>query len=292
MSSSESPVILITGCSTGFGRSLAQNALIRGLRVVATARRLSAITDLGDKGAQIFTLDVTDSPQEIKSFAEKAINAFGQVDILVNNAGWLLGGAIEEITPEEVKSQFDTNFFGIINITNAFMPHLRARKTGTIVNVSSAGSYSALSGGGMYAASKAALECLTETWAHELGPFNIRAMSVNLGAFRTSVASAPNTKSPTNTINDYELTHYYYNLFREGSGKEIGDPDKGANKVLDVVMLKTDKALPVRFALGDDAVGLIKRRLKRRLAELDEWESFGVGTNIDGTKYEEVAWYE
>jgi len=77
---------------------------------------------------------------------KKAIGVFGQIDILVNNAGWLLGGAIEEITPEEVKAQFDTNFFGVINVTNAFLPHLRSRKTGTIVNISSIGSYLALNG--------------------------------------------------------------------------------------------------------------------------------------------------
>ncbi|KAF9076973.1 hypothetical protein BDP27DRAFT_1203550, partial [Rhodocollybia butyracea] len=142
--------------------------------VIATARRLSAIEDLKDKGAQTFTLNVDDTPQELKSFAEKAIGAFGQIDILVNNAGWLLGGAIEENTPDEVKAQFDTNFFSVINITNAFLPHLRSRKTGTIVNISSQGSYLALAGAGIYSASKAALECITDTWAKELAPFNVR----------------------------------------------------------------------------------------------------------------------
>ncbi|KAF9076966.1 hypothetical protein BDP27DRAFT_1357732 [Rhodocollybia butyracea] len=287
--SSEPPVILITGCSTGFGRSLAENSLARGLRVIATARRLSAIEDLRDKGAQVFTLNVDDTPQELKSFAEKAIGAFGQIDMLVNNAGWLLGGAIEEITPEEVKAQFDTNFFGVINVTNAFLPHFRSRKTGTIVNISSDASYLVLSGAAIYIASKAALDCITEIWAVELAPFNIRATSVNLGAFRTAVASS-NTKPSTNTIDGYDIAHGWHKLFQERSGKELGNTDKGAAKLLDLVMMKTDKALPARFALGEDAVSLIKKCLNRRLAELEEWESFGMGTNVDGLKFEETEW--
>jgi len=220
---------------------------------------------------------------------KKAIGVFGQIDILVNNAGWLLGGAIEEITPEEVKAQFDTNFFGVINVTNAFLPHLRSRKTGTIVNISSIGSYLALNGGGIYAASKAALECITDTWAKELATFNIRATSVVLGGFRTAVASS-NTKPPINTIDDYNGAHEWHKSFQERSGKELGDTDKGARKLLDLVTMKTDKALPVRFTLGEDAIDLTEKLLNKRIAELEEWRSFGMGTNVDGLKYEGAEW--
>ncbi|KAF5393148.1 hypothetical protein D9757_001324 [Collybiopsis confluens] len=287
--SSEQPVILITGCSTGFGKSLAREALRGGLRVIATARRLEAIADLKEKGAETLLLDVSDKPDELEKFAEKAISAFGQVHILVNNAGYLLGGAIEENTPEEIQAQFDTNFFSVINVTNAFMPHFRSQRTGTIVNISSQGSYLAISGAGIYSATKAALDCLTQTWADELGPFNIRAMSVNLGAFRTSVASS-NSKGPQNTIQDYEAAHDWHKMFQERSGTELGDPNKAARKLLDLVTLNTEKSLPVRFALGDDAVNLIRKALKQRLTELDEWQSFGIGTNVDDMKYEGAAW--
>ncbi|KAJ4477167.1 NAD(P)-binding protein [Lentinula aciculospora] len=286
---SEDQVILITGCSTGLGRSLAEESLARGLRVIATARRLSAIEDLRDKGARVFTLDVTDKPDALKSFADEAINAFGQVDILVNNAGWLLGGAIEETTPEEIQSQFNTNFFSVINVTNAFMPHFRSRRTGTIVNISSQGSYIAVSGAGIYCASKAALDCLTETWSKELAPFNIRAVSVILGAFRTSVASS-GTKASTNTIEGYDLAHNSHKIFRERSGHELGDPTKAAQKIIELVTLKTERSLPVRFALGEDAVHLSRKHLEKRIAELDEWKSFGANTNIDGIKYEQADW--
>ncbi|KAE9410008.1 3-oxoacyl-reductase [Gymnopus androsaceus JB14] len=289
MSSTDFPVILITGCSTGLGRSLAQEALAKGLRVIATARRLSAIEDLRAKGARVFSLDVNDNVEELGKFAQKSIDAFGQVDILVNNAGWLLGGAVEENTPEEVQSQFNTNFFSVINVTNAFLPHFRGRKTGMIVNISSQGSYLALSGAGIYSATKAALDCLTECWADELRPFNIRVTSVNLGAFRTSVASS-NSKPPTNTIEGYDAAHNWHKVIQERAGGELGDPDKGARKLLELVTLKTDKSLPVRFALGEDAIYLIRKRLEGRIAELDEWKSFGIGTNVDGMEYEQASW--
>ncbi|GAW02138.1 short-chain dehydrogenase reductase sdr [Lentinula edodes] len=286
---SESQVILITGCSTGLGRSLAEEALARGLRVIATARRLSAIEDLRDKGARILTLDVDDKPERLKSFSVEAIGAFGQVDILVNNAGWLLAGAIEENTPEEIQAQFNTNFFSVINVTTAFLPHFRSRKTGTIVNISSQGSYLALSGAGIYSASKAALECLTEVWSNELSPFNIRAVSVVLGAFRTSVATS-NSKPPANTIEGYDIAHNFHRAFQARSGQELGDTAKAAKKLLDLVTLKTEKPLPARFALGEDAVYLTRKLLKRRLDELDEWDSYGMGTNVDGLRYEQADW--
>ncbi|KAJ3767621.1 NAD(P)-binding protein [Lentinula raphanica] len=286
---SDPQVILITGCSTGLGRCIAEEALAKGLRVIATARRLSAIEDLRDKGARIFTLDVNDKPTALKNFAAEAINAFGQVDILVNNAGWLLGGAVEENTPEEVQSQFATNFFSVINVTDAFLPHFRSRRTGTIVNISSQGSYLAGTGAGIYCTTKAALDCLTEVWAKELEPFNIRAVSIILGAFRTSVASS-NTKASTNIIEGYDAAHKFHEDFRKRSGQEIGDPVKAAKRILDLVTMKTEKPLPSRFAVGEDAIQLSKKHLKQRLSELEEWSSFGQGTNVDGVVYEGADW--
>lgn len=104
----------------------------------------------------------------------------GQVDYLINNAGFLQGGAIEENTPEENLAQFNTNFFGVINVTNAFLPHFRARKQGTIVNISSQGALLCIPGAGIYCASKAALDATSETWANELADFNIRCVSIQV----------------------------------------------------------------------------------------------------------------
>ncbi|EEB97812.1 hypothetical protein MPER_02793, partial [Moniliophthora perniciosa FA553] len=142
--------------------------------VIATARKLEAIDDLRENGAKTLSLDVTASEGVLEGFVKEALGVFGQVDILVNNAGYLLGGAIEENTEEEIRAQFDTNFFSVINLTTKFLPHFRSRKTGTIVNISSQGAYLAVSGAGTYCASKAALDCISEVWAKELAPFGIR----------------------------------------------------------------------------------------------------------------------
>ncbi|KAK7061040.1 hypothetical protein VNI00_000775 [Paramarasmius palmivorus] len=227
MSDSASPVILITGCSTGFGRSLALEALSRGLRVIATARRLETIADLEEKGAKTLSLDVTAPAEQLEEFAKKAIGAF----------------------LEDIKAQFDTNFFSVINLTTKFLPHFRSRKTGTIVNISSQGAYLALSGGGIYCASKAALD--SRCGPKELAPFGIRTMTVNLGAYRTAVAGS-NTKKPAKEIDGYNDAHEFLSIFQERSGQEPGDPAKAVKKLLDLVL--TSKELPARFTLGDDAI--------------------------------------
>ncbi|KAF5319883.1 hypothetical protein D9758_016058 [Tetrapyrgos nigripes] len=284
-----SPVVLITGCSTGFGRSLALEALSRGLRVIATARRLSALDELRDKGAKVFTLDVTSEPEALKDFAKEAIAAFGQIDVLVNNAGYLLGGAIEENTPEEIAAQFNTNFFSVINLTCAFLPHFRERRSGTIINISSQGSLLALSGGGIYGASKAALECITEVWSKELAPFNIRATSIILGAFRTAVAGSGTMKPEAGEIAGYDEAHEFLKVFQERSGKELGDPDKAAKKVLDLVTPSSElsaRPLPPRLVMGEDAVEFSTKILKSRLKDVEEWKQFGMGTNAEGPLYE------
>ncbi|ESK96524.1 short-chain oxidoreductase [Moniliophthora roreri MCA 2997] len=284
-----SSVILITGCSTGFGRSIALEALSRGLRVIATARKLEAIDDLREKGAKTLSLDVTASEGVLEVFVEEALGVFGQVDILVNNAGYLLGGAIEENAEEEIRAQFDTNFFSVINLTTKFLPHFRSRKTGTIVNISSQGAYLAISGAGIYCASKAALDCISEVWAIELAPFGIRTMSVNLGAYRTAVAGS-NTKRPAKgEIEGYNDAHEFQTLFQERSGQEQGDPAKAVKKILDLIDLKGQDGkplqLPARLALGDDAVELIGKVLQKRLEGLQQWREHGVGTNAEGPMF-------
>ncbi|ESK93856.1 short-chain dehydrogenase reductase sdr [Moniliophthora roreri MCA 2997] len=284
-SPASAPVILITGCSTGFGRSLALEALSHGMSVIATARRLDSIEDLGKKGAKVLVLDVTATREVLRNFATEAIGVFSQIDVLVNNAAYFLAGAVEEASEEQMRSQFDTNFFGVVNLTCAFLPHFRARKTGTIINISSQGAQLAISGSGLYAATKAAVDCISTVWSKELAPFNIRTMSVTLGTFRTAVAGS-NTKHPANQIEGYDSAHEFLTIFNGGSGQERGDTDKAAKKLLDVISLKEGDGLPlrlpVRLALGEDAVGHVPRILREQLREAEEWREYGSGTDIDG----------
>ncbi|THV02072.1 putative short-chain oxidoreductase [Dendrothele bispora CBS 962.96] len=276
--SNDSLVVLITGCSSGFGRSLALDAISRGLRVIATARRLSTLDELRDKGAKVFTLDVTVKRQVFEEFVREAIAAFGQVDILINNAGQALTGAIEENTlsilltyrslsfssEEQIYDQFNTNFFGVINLTCAFLPHFRQRRTGTIVNISSQGADLALPGAGIYCASKAALDSVTEVWSKELAPFNIRALSLGLGAFRTDIATKNVIKSQGKEIEGYDLAHEFLKFVQEQSGKRI----------------------PPRLFIGEDALKINVPVLKKRLDEIEEWKDFPVGVDVDVPVFE------
>ncbi|EEB89874.1 hypothetical protein MPER_11984 [Moniliophthora perniciosa FA553] len=183
-----------------------------------------------------------------------------------------------------MRSQFDTNFFGLVNLTCAFLPHFRARKTGTIINISSQGAQLAVSGSGLYAATKAAVDCISTVWSKELAPFNIRTMSVTLGTFRTAVAGS-NTKHPANQIEEYADAHEFLTIFNRGSGQERGDPEKAAKKLLDLISLKGDDGLPIklpaRFSLGEDAVSHFQRILREQLREAEEWKEYGIGTDAE-----------
>ncbi|KAJ7805701.1 putative short-chain oxidoreductase [Mycena olivaceomarginata] len=263
------PVILITGCSTGFGRELSFVALDRGFRVISTARRVETLAALKEKGADILQLDVTAPPSKISAFAAEAWKIHGHVDFLVNNAGYLQGGAIEENTSEEVLLQFNTNVFGLLNTTNAFLPYFRARRAGTIVNISSQGGSLNLAGVGIYCASKAAVDSLSDTWAKELAEFNIKCISIQPGMFRTAVSDATNIRRGSNQIPDAQ------------AGTERGDPTKAAVKILDFVAGAVGEDLPLRLPLGEDAFPDLKAFHVQRLADIERFKAWSVGTDFD-----------
>ncbi|KAJ8081050.1 hypothetical protein PM082_017890 [Marasmius tenuissimus] len=277
MAVSPPPVILITGCSSGFGRLVAIEALDRGFRVIATARRLEAIGDLRERGAETLSLDITSDQRSLENFALEAIKVYGQVDILVNNAGYLQVGAMEEVSPEQFRAIFDTNFFGTVNLTTAFLPHFRGRRAGLIVNISSMAAYSAYPGMGVYGTTKAALDSASKAWGKELAPFNVRSISINPGRFRTSVASV--SKTPSREIDAYSELHEGVQQYRANAGKEPGDPEKAARKILDVIT--SDKELPMRLALGEDALSRLDVDIEAQVKNMESWRDFGEGTNIE-----------
>ncbi|KAJ6525904.1 hypothetical protein DFH09DRAFT_1371796 [Mycena vulgaris] len=263
----------------GFGRELALAALAYGLRVIATARRPETLAALKEKGAKPLKLYVTASPDELKAFAHEALSIFGRVDYLINNAGFLLGGAVEENSAEENLAQFNTNFFGVINVTNTFLPHFRARKQGTIVNISSMGSILCIPGAGIYCASKAALDAITDTWAHELVDFNIRCMSIQPGSFRTSVAESSNLKIAANKIEGYQAPHDWVVGFNETAGKERGDPEIAAKTIIELISIDPGRALPMRLAMGEDSHENVKRFFAKQLEDAEMWKSVSTGTD-------------
>ncbi|KAJ7445021.1 hypothetical protein B0H11DRAFT_2203526 [Mycena galericulata] len=281
-----SPVFLITGCSTGFGRELVLDlkppiaALKSDFRVIATARRPETLTDLQERGAKVLPLDVTASVQDLAAFATKAIAIYGQVDYLVSNAGFAQGGAVEEVSLEEAQEQFNTNFFGLINTTNAFLPHFRARRAGTLVNIGSEVSCTCPPGTGFYSASKAAVEAISDTWARELAEYGIRSICIQPSGFRTEIFKHAATRPPVKTVEGYALAHgtmdYLSNVF---SQTVAGDPAKAARNIIKLVTTKPE--LPMRFALGEEAYVNFKGFYQKRLEELEATRDLTTGTNFD-----------
>ncbi len=190
----------ITGASRGFGARIAELALAKGDNVVATARNPSTVTDrLGEHSRLLpLPLDVTDEAQA-GSAATAAIERFGCIDVLLNNAGFGLMGAVEEATAAEVEHLYKTNVFGVLNVTRAILPHMRAKRSGRILNISSIGGYRAGTGFGVYCSTKFAVEGLSEALHHELAPLGIHVTVIEPGYFRTDFLDASSLAvSPAN----------------------------------------------------------------------------------------------
>jgi NAD(P)-dependent dehydrogenase (short-subunit alcohol dehydrogenase family) len=190
-SRSEKPVWFITGCSTGFGRELAKILIARGYRVVATARDPQKIADLvADHAADTLALalDVEKQPQ-IEAAVKATTQKFGRIDVLVNNAGYGYLAAVEEGEDDDIRAMFETNVFGLAAMTRAVLPVMRAQKAGAIVNISSMGGFIGFPGSGYYAATKFAVEGLSESLSKEVGPLGIKVLIVEPGPFRTDWAA-------------------------------------------------------------------------------------------------------
>lgn len=226
MSDNNSKVWLITGSSTGFGRSLTEAVLQKGDRVVATARKPEQLGDLIEQypeAAKAVPLDVTNL-QEVGNAVKAAVDAFGRIDVLVNNAGYGSMGAIEEQSDEAIKRQFDTNLFGAINMIRAVLPTMREQRSGHILNISSVGGVVSMAGGGIYSSTKFALEAVSEALAQEVAPLGIKVTIIEPGAFRTDF-SGRSLATPDRTIADYAQTSgKFMQWVQEVDGKQPGDP--------------------------------------------------------------------
>ena len=181
----ESPVVLITGCSSGIGKSTALAAAARGYRVYATARDSGSLRDIEGSGqVRALRLDVTDSGSIGQAFAT-LLGETGRLDALVNNAGYGQYGAVEDVTAEEWRREFDVNLFGAVEVTRAALPTLRQARRGTIVNVSSVAGKIAIPFAAPYCASKHALEAVSDALRVELSPFAIRVVVIEAGPIET-----------------------------------------------------------------------------------------------------------
>jgi len=272
------PVWFITGTSTGFGRAIAEEALARGAAVVAAARKLDDIADLVARSPDrvlAVKLDVT-RESDVRDAVAAALARFGRIDVLVNNAGYGIVGAVEETPDQELRAQFETNFFGAMALTRQVLPHMRERRSGTIVNISSLGGQSTAPGFGAYCATKFALEAMSEALAAEVKPLGIGVLIVEPGSFRTAFAGNALRSMPA--IEAYAASVGPTRAFADGMhGTQAGDPTKAAKAIADVVG-RAD--MPLRLPLGADAIAAIKTHLQTVGDELARWESVARATGF------------
>ncbi|MDU0308343.1 oxidoreductase [Rhizobium sp. 10PS4] len=264
------PIWFITGASSGLGRALAVAVLSRGWRAAMTARRPETLADLtaehGDR-ALALALDVTNS-RSIASAVRDAETHFGAIDVLVNNAGYGYLSAIEEGNDAEIRAQFETNVFGLIDVTKQVLPGMRRRRQGHIFNVSSLGGLVAFAATGYYHATKFAVEALSESLFHEVKPLGIDVTILEPGAFRTDWAGRSMVESST-IIEDYaETSGKRRRATRSISGNQPGDPARAATAIISA--FETDEP-PLRLLLGAPALKIARERLDALSANFDAW---------------------
>jgi len=273
------PVWFITGCSTGFGRELVKQLLDKGYNVVITARNTDKVSDLAqghEENSLVLALDVTDQAQ-IKSAIAHAEETFGGIDVLVNNAGFGYFSSIEEGEDEKIRAQFETNVFGLIHVTQAVLPGMRKRRKGHIVNLSSIGGLRSFGATGFYHATKYAVEGLSETLSIETAPLGIKVLLVEPGPFRTDWAGRSSLRTPLN-IADYEPTvGVRLKTSFEGSGKQKGDPVKGAAAIIQAV---ESEHPPLRLLLGRSAYELASGKLDLQKADYEAWKEVTIGADF------------
>lgn len=259
MKNESAKVWFVTGTSSGFGRSLVEEVVARGDRVIATARDPESVADLvasAPDRVHALRLDVT-SPDQVAEATRAAIARFGQVDVVVNNAGFSIVGALEETSDAELRTVFETMYFGPIAVTRAFLPHMRERRKGTIVQMSSVGGLVTMPGFGPYSAVKHALEATSEALAGEVAAHGIRVLLVEPGAFRTRLfGGAFRAMDPTPTYEAVLRPTRAY--IADQAGKQAGDPAKAAKAIVDAVEAGAPN---LRLPLGADSVEGLRAKL-------------------------------
>jgi short-subunit dehydrogenase len=281
--STSSRVWFITGTSTGFGYLLAKEALRRGERVIATARDISKLKDLTAQypdTARTFTLDVTE-PREIESVAQQAIVTFGHVDVLVNNAGYGVNGAIEEVSEEEFEPMFQTNIYGLIRTTRAFLPHFRQRRSGHIFNLSSIGGLTGAPGWGFYNTTKFAVEGFSEALAGEMKPLGVHVTVIEPGPFRTDFLGRSGKLAAKELPEYVETAGKAREYLTTQAGKQPGDPQKAVEAIITVANSPNP---PLHLILGKIGLTRFRDKLAQWEKEIAAWQGVTLGADFPSGK--------
>lgn len=279
MAENNTKVWFITGSSSGFGRVLAEAVLKHGDRVVITARKpeqLQELVSLYPETSKAIRLDVT-KPNEVKAAVDAAIERFGRIDVLVNNAGYGLIGALEEVSDDQIRRNFETILFGAVGLMRAVLPIMRKQKSGHIVNMSAIAGFANEIGFSIYGGAKFALEGVSEALQGEVNPLGIKVTIVEPGPFRTDFIGRSLDRAE-NVIDAYKETSGKFSQFLDNiEGSQPGDPKKAAQAIIQVVESNNP---PLRLVLGKYAYNKFRNKIELLTAELNTWESIGSNTDF------------
>ncbi|AKN69255.1 MULTISPECIES: oxidoreductase [Streptomyces] len=272
-------VWLVTGASSGFGREITEAAVAAGDLVIGAVRRPEALDDLvaAHPGrVEALRLDVTDLAA-VDAAVRDVVARHGRIDVLVNNAGRTHVGAVEETTDAELRDLFDLHFFGPVALVRAVLPHMRERRSGAIVQMSSMGGQMSVAGFGAYSGTKFALEGVSEALADEVAEFGIKVLIVEPGAFRTSLFGTGRAGASTDS-GVYTKVSETRSFVSGGDGSQPGDPAKAAALIL--AALEAERT-PLRLPLGDDGVSAVLAHLDQVRDDVTAWEKRTRATAFD-----------
>jgi NAD(P)-dependent dehydrogenase (short-subunit alcohol dehydrogenase family) len=274
-------VVIVTGVSSGLGKAFATALLQAEFKVVGTVRKQEAVEEFeqlqpGSAFARI--LDVTDTPERLSSVVEEVERKVGPVYALINNAGYGHEGTLEESSMDELRQQFEVNVFGAAAMMKAVLPHMRSRREGRILNVTSMGGLMTMPGLSYYHGSKFALEGISSSLAKEVRPLGIYVTAVEPGMFRTDWAGRSMVRSERK-IADYDAI---FDPIREArksrSGQQPGDPAKAGKAIVELL---TSTEPPLHLLLGSDAFDFVQKELEALRVEFSNWESLTRSTNFE-----------
>ncbi len=272
-----SKVWYITGASKGIGRSLVEQLLLHGQKVAATSRKISAFP--GAKNGHFLPLEVDlTNEKSIAISLEETKRYFGSIDVIVNNAGYGIGGAIEELSEQEINDNFNVYFFAVVKVIQQGLPYLRNQRSGHIINISSIAGFASGLGWSIYSAAKFAVTGLSEALANDLKPLGINVTAVLPGWFRTNFAKPDSIAFSKTQINDYSFLRTAHQKMNEIDGKQLGNPDKVANAFIELVNSENPPAL---LFLGSDAYKRAKDKSTQLLQQIEQWKEVSLSTDFE-----------
>lgn len=274
-----SRVWFITGCSTGFGRLLAEEVLKRGDRVVATARDEARVIDLTDRYPQtaiVAQVDVTDK-DTIVAGVQDALDGFGQIDVLVNNAGYGFAGAVEEASDEEYEQVIATNVFGLVDTTRLVLPHMRQRRSGHILNLSSIAGLVGTQGLAYYNLTKFAVEGFSEGLAAEVKPLGIKVTAIEPGPFRTDFLGRSGVVAKHEIADYKETAGKSREYFNTQAGTQMGDPQRAIEAMIAMVDAPDP---PLHLLLGRNAHDRYLSKIEQWRESIGQWRETTLGADF------------